>query len=48
MPRKPIDAKGLADVTRHLMNQGIGDLETKGLTEEEEEAALHVDSLDKE
>lgn len=33
---KPMDEKDWANLSRHIHNQGIGELETKGLTEEEE------------
>jgi hypothetical protein len=36
MPRKLLDKKDWADLTRHIHNQGIAELQTKGLTEEEE------------
>jgi hypothetical protein len=36
MPRKLMDKKDWADLSRHIHNQGIGELQTKGLTEEEE------------
>jgi hypothetical protein len=37
---KPVSDKELADIGRHLYNQGIADLQTKGLTEEEENSQI--------
>ena len=36
MPPKIMDQKDLADLTRHLMNQGTAEFQTKGFTEEQE------------
>jgi hypothetical protein len=36
MPRKPVSKEMWADITRHIHNQGIAELQTKGLTEEDE------------
>jgi hypothetical protein len=38
--KKPVSDKELADIARHLYNQGIADLQTKGLTEEEENSQI--------
>lgn len=34
--RKPVDDKTLREIATQLMNRGIGELHTRGLTEEEE------------
>ena len=39
--RKPIDDKTLKQIATQLMNRGIGELHTKGLTEQEESNHIH-------
>jgi hypothetical protein len=37
MPRKLLDKKDLANLTRHFHNRGIAEYQTKNLSEEEEQ-----------
>jgi hypothetical protein len=40
MPKKLMDKKDWSDLTRHMQMQGIGELHTKGLSEEEENSEM--------